>query len=137
MRKNLFLVAVLCSGMMFACAPKQEREEREAVDMSGWSDSAKIAHYYQQISGEQDFEKYKEVVLICEGMRCPSLDRNFASEQLCKIDDSTTLFIITSIGSVIDISAYVDTPRKNVLWDTLGIFKRMRVRDTCDIIPLR
>ena len=145
MKTRLLIIGLICTGIMMACAPKQEAEPiennatkvAEVPDMTDWTDSAKLAYYYHQIYPNGDFGKYDKAVVIREGKRCPTCDKRFARGQEMNVNDTNTLFIVAALGILVDISPYVDIPRDNVIWDTMLLFDDINMVDSSMVFDLK
>lgn len=115
----IFLVASLCG-----CQQRQ------------LTDKEKIEAFYHENVPEGDFGKFRKVTVINELGTCIVCNRQFAQCQYTNLDDTTNLFIISSVGQNIDIHSYLENPRSNIIWDTMRQFDQLGICDTCCVIAL-
>lgn len=96
-----------------------------------------IAQFYKQNVPNGDFGCFSRVVIINERGTCMNCNSLFAKRQLADLDNDSVLFIISSQGARIDISGYLDSSRNNVIWDTMYLFNRFNIVDSCTVIQLK
>lgn len=127
MSNKYFWTGLFLALLFGACTQKQT------------GDVDKIRAYYleHRPGSEKEFEQFRKIVIVREnGGSCMNCNDMFARHMADSIDNPQILFIVSAMGNKMDISAYIDRERKNVIWDNLLKFDKLNISETCAVIDL-
>ncbi len=112
----------LCCFLLFSCQPTSH------ID--------KIKKYYEEHRPKGHFEKYKKVIVISELGKCKKCNSQFSLQSAQYLNYNDILFIVTGIGTKVDISPYIDISKEDLIWDIQSQFDNLNIVKACAIIDL-
>ena len=108
----------------------------ESIKEIRLSDYQKIESFYKKHK-YADFNAFKFVIIINDEGDCLNCNNMFAKTISKSIDNNKLLFIVSESGAKVDISAYIDNSKKNVIWDTKSEFDKLNLVKRCTIFELK
>ena len=130
--KNILYIPLLAC-LLSACNGNQENHS-EATSLDT---TAIIQQFYTDQTQKNDFSKYRQAIIINERGLCLNCNNAFSLCNAKDLDNDSTLFIISSDGTQIDISPYLSTQHPNVIWDSLYSFDSLLPMNQCSIITIK
>lgn len=120
--KYSVLVILLICTLSFSCKQK--------------SDIEKIQDYYLVHKPDGKFEKYRKIIIINELGNCINCNNRFSLQMSYSINNQSILFIVSGMGSKVDISPYINILQENIIWDTKSEFDQLKITKACAIIDI-
>ena len=96
-----------------------------------------IDRFLQNEFNKKDLADYDYILVINEMGDCIHCNKKFSESVSKYIDQDNTLFLICSLGASIDISAFIDQNKSNILYDFHNKFGDLNLIDYAAIIELK
>jgi len=121
---NRFIIGS-CVLMLFACTSRLD------------SEFEKIENFIKKQEFPRDLDSFSEIIVINDKGSCIQCNNDFARLISSKLEDKTTLFIISQDGTKVDISFYLEnTNGENILFDFNEEFSKLNIVNGCAIMKL-
>lgn len=127
---KLFISLLFVSLVIFSCGDSKGKKSVQKL----LSNYEKLVQYCTDKN--QTLDHYTTIIVINEIGTCINCNNIFSKSQGKNLDSDSILFIVSGIGTKVDLSAYVDRKAPNLIYDDSAGFDTLNIVKSCAIITI-